>query len=132
MASLADYPRPAHVEWPCLKPFAELDEMERSADSYVRGVTSGLKRAEELLSRWEDERDKRLGFREKLFHRRKWRKAGYRTLPLLRVLRPSCEGLFSTYLRGVGNMRPGKYENDRWFDGDGRPFQLPCHQQQGF
>ena len=116
MATLADYPQPAHPERVGLPRYQDLQQYQRSLSALDQRLKSGVQDAREALHNWRLARNKKLSTVDKLFHGSKWKKHWNDESEVMLALATPYNRNWVTgahYLAKFG-----------WFDGDGKPREI--------
>jgi hypothetical protein len=111
MATLADYPQPAHPERVGVPRYQDLDSHQRSLRAMDAALELDLKDAKRFVFDWREARNKKLSFGDKMFHRSKWKELHVREGEILGALGTRFNKNKVTgchYLVSFG-----------WFEGDG-------------
>ncbi len=112
MATLADYPQPAHPERVGLPRYQDLQEYHRSLRGLDVRLEHGIEDARNALHNWRLARNKKLSIVDKIFHGSKWKKHWNDESEVIRAL----------ITRYNKNAVTGSYYLLRfgWSDGDGK------------
>ncbi len=113
MATLADYPQPAHPERVGLPRYQDLQQYHRSLSGLDWRLQRGIKDAREALHSWRLARNKKLGIADKLFRGSKWKKHWNDETQVMVALTTRYNKNWVTgayYLQEFG-----------WSNGDGKP-----------